>query len=129
MCDLALHVPVISEVWSYQKRSQASHQPHLHRDTSFALSGERRHCGGLLTSFSARCGTGESDSLLEMPDAELHILSAETMWLWPESLPAGEAGGSVAQIDHEEGNQSVLREVWAYIIISTPLKKKIRCSL
>lgn len=34
----------------------------------------------------------------------------------------------MAQIDHEEGNQSVLREVRAYKIISTPLRKKIRRS-
>lgn len=39
-------------VWSYQKQSQASHQPHLHPDTSFALCGERHRCGCSLTSFN-----------------------------------------------------------------------------
>lgn len=78
----------------------------------------------LLTSFTGMWDPRRSDSLSDGSEAEIHIISSDTMWLWPESLPAREAGGSVAQIGRVGGNQFGLGEAFNSYNHSFTLEKR-----
>lgn len=115
-CELALSVafPWPESVKVAEKRASAGTNlactltHHLH-------SLENAITVGRLLAYFIYCHVGlrgGTDSLSEGSEAETHIISTDTMWLWPESSAVGEAGGSVAQIDREGGNQSGLGEAF-----------------